>query len=181
MGKTCRVVVCGMKGVGKTAILEQAIYGNLTKDTFLQSTIEDIYVANIETDRGTKERVRFYDTCGGDIGSKPNVQLADGYMLVYNPTKAETLEWIMEAKKEIDKTKEKKEVIIVPVANHFSPTPDVSVVSRASNWAAREKLRTFDVSALKRGSLYDCFVHLASRLNPQPNKSAFPQLRKPRD
>ena len=27
MGKTCRVVVCGGAGVGKTALLEQAIYG----------------------------------------------------------------------------------------------------------------------------------------------------------
>lgn len=33
MGKTARVIVCGMKGVGKTAILEQAIYGNYTKDS----------------------------------------------------------------------------------------------------------------------------------------------------
>ena len=31
MGKTTRVVVCGLKGVGKTAILEQLIYGNITK------------------------------------------------------------------------------------------------------------------------------------------------------
>lgn len=28
MGKTSKVVVCGMKGVGKTSILEQVIYGN---------------------------------------------------------------------------------------------------------------------------------------------------------
>ena len=27
MGKTCRVVVCGTAGVGKTAVLEQVIYG----------------------------------------------------------------------------------------------------------------------------------------------------------
>lgn len=33
MGKTCKVVVCGMKGVGKTSILEQAIYGHLTEKT----------------------------------------------------------------------------------------------------------------------------------------------------
>jgi GTPase SAR1 family protein len=33
MGKTTRVVVCGLKGVGKTAILEQLIYGNFTKAT----------------------------------------------------------------------------------------------------------------------------------------------------
>lgn len=33
MGKTAKVVVCGMKGVGKTAILEQVIYGNVTTKT----------------------------------------------------------------------------------------------------------------------------------------------------
>lgn len=30
MGKISKVVVCGMKGVGKTAILEQVIYGHIT-------------------------------------------------------------------------------------------------------------------------------------------------------
>lgn len=33
MGKTARVVVCGLKRVGKTAILEQLIYGNITNTT----------------------------------------------------------------------------------------------------------------------------------------------------
>lgn len=31
MGKFSKVIVCGMKGVGKTAILEQAIYGSITE------------------------------------------------------------------------------------------------------------------------------------------------------
>lgn len=31
--KVGKVVICGMKGVGKTAILEQLIYGNITPDT----------------------------------------------------------------------------------------------------------------------------------------------------
>jgi predicted AAA+ superfamily ATPase len=33
MGKTARVVVCGLKRVGKTAILEQLIYGNISNTT----------------------------------------------------------------------------------------------------------------------------------------------------
>ena len=33
MGKTTRVVVCGMKGVGKTALLEQLVYGNIDAKT----------------------------------------------------------------------------------------------------------------------------------------------------
>lgn len=31
--KIAKVVICGMKGVGKTAILEQLIYGSVTPDT----------------------------------------------------------------------------------------------------------------------------------------------------
>lgn len=64
MGKTSKVVICGMKGVGKTAVLEQLIYGTVNLKSCFYPTIEDIYVANIETDRGTKERVCFYDTAG---------------------------------------------------------------------------------------------------------------------
>lgn len=40
MGKTSKVVVCGMKGVGKTSILEQAIYGNVTDRTVIFDLID---------------------------------------------------------------------------------------------------------------------------------------------
>lgn len=33
VGKVGKVVICGMKGVGKTAILEQLIYGSITPDS----------------------------------------------------------------------------------------------------------------------------------------------------
>lgn len=33
MGKPTKVVVCGMKGVGKTAMIEQLIYGNVSSKT----------------------------------------------------------------------------------------------------------------------------------------------------
>lgn len=62
------------------------------------------------------------------------------------------------------------------ISNHFTPSPDHGVVSKAQAWAMREKLRIYDVSALERSSLYEAFVHLASRMNVQPNKSTFPQL-----
>lgn len=39
MGKIARAVICGYKGVGKTAILEQVIYGNLTKETVCQTLL----------------------------------------------------------------------------------------------------------------------------------------------
>lgn len=89
--KVAKVVICGMKSVGKTAILEQLIYGNITPDTVnsrhgillilngiffnineciwlifqeLHSTIEDTYVASVDTGRGQRDILRIYDTAG---------------------------------------------------------------------------------------------------------------------
>lgn len=35
--KVAKVVICGMKSIGKTTILEQLIYGNVTPDTVILS------------------------------------------------------------------------------------------------------------------------------------------------
>ena len=58
-----KVVVCGTKQSGKTSILEQVIYGNAGP---FQPTKEDVYEVNVETDRGTIEHIRLYDTEGVD-------------------------------------------------------------------------------------------------------------------
>ena len=70
--RTQKVVVCGARGCGKTSVLEKLIYGNNGVKHFrififfyriivqpFSSTIEDVYVANIETDRGSKEKIRY--------------------------------------------------------------------------------------------------------------------------
>lgn len=95
-------------------------------------TIEDIYVANVETDRGTKEQIRFYDTSGIDPALSPMSptgdqnhmmhacsQLArqyngssDGYILVYDVARSDSLDCLITMKKEIDKIRDKKEVCI---------------------------------------------------------------------
>lgn len=61
MGKTTRVVVCGLKGVGKTAILEQLIYGNITKTTVWINSVFAYFVTfyasvllMFQTDRWTE-------------------------------------------------------------------------------------------------------------------------------
>jgi NF-kappa-B inhibitor-interacting Ras-like protein len=81
---------------------------------FLQATIEDIYVACVETERGTKEKVRFYDTAGLESVTVARQVCqswqADGYVMVYDTSRPETLDLLVQLKKEIDKNKEKKEV-----------------------------------------------------------------------
>ncbi|XP_003425618.1 NF-kappa-B inhibitor-interacting Ras-like protein [Nasonia vitripennis] len=189
MGKTTRVVVCGMKSVGKTALLEQLVYGNVTPKTEIHTTIEDIYVANIETDKGAKEKVRFYDTAGLEPlqSSSNNQQLArhylgfaDGYVLVYDTAKPESLDVLLPLKKDIEKNKDKKEIITIVIGNRTKPDIEQRILentaSKAANWCAREKLKHFEVNVMDRPSLYEAFVYLSSRLNPPQNKSTFPQL-----
>ncbi|XP_019865985.1 NF-kappa-B inhibitor-interacting Ras-like protein [Aethina tumida] len=192
MGKTAKVVVCGMKGVGKTTILEQVIYGHVTDQNNYIPTIEDIYVANVETDKGTKEKLRFYDTAGIDhsqistANGMTNQQLprhylvlADAFILIYDTEKNNSLDVLVSLKKDIDKNKDKKEVTIIVIANKTKETENKefdSTISKASAWCNREKIRHFTASAIHRSSLYEPFVYLGSKLNPPPSKSTFTPL-----
>ena len=47
---------------------------------------------------------------------------------------------------------------------------------QALNWAARERIKLYEVSSLDRESLYEPLVYLSSKLNPPPSKSTFPQI-----
>lgn len=95
-------------------------------------TIEDIYQASIETDKGVRELVRFYDTAGLDLTQLPEVGLysnpdpslmvsfgqiakqyasfSDAFVLMYDTSRPETFDCLVTLKKEIDKNKEKKDV-----------------------------------------------------------------------
>lgn len=55
MVKNYRVVVFGVKGVGKTAILEQAIYGNFSKD-YVSSFHHSLRIISIGSNGVLKER-----------------------------------------------------------------------------------------------------------------------------
>ncbi|TMW40021.1 hypothetical protein DOY81_014899, partial [Sarcophaga bullata] len=182
IGKVGKVLICGMKGVGKTALLEQLIYGNVNMDTVRQllnnclndclivlnffakeihPTIEDIYVASVDTGRGTRETLRIYS---------------------------------MIQRQDIDK-KEKKEVPIIVLANMRarrkdtppSPTqqqqqnnqidPVEHILNRANSWCSRERIKHYTVNAMERPSLYEPFINLCARLHPPQTKSSFPQLR----
>nr|XP_054774286.1 NF-kappa-B inhibitor-interacting Ras-like protein 2 [Lytechinus pictus] len=181
MGKTCKVVVCGSAGVGKTAVLEQVIYGThrIGQETTCP-TIEDIYVANIETNRGTRERVRFYDTRGLTSSNqdlpKHYLSMADGFLLVYSTTSQESFNMLEYIKKEIDKLKDKdkKEISVVMIGNKVDLNQQRQVDFRtASDWAVKEKIQSFEVTVANRSSLIQPIVSLTSKLTVPPTKSTF--------
>uniref|UniRef100_A0A2K5PHB9 NFKB inhibitor interacting Ras like 2 n=1 Tax=Cebus imitator TaxID=2715852 RepID=A0A2K5PHB9_CEBIM len=123
MGKSCKVVVCGQASVGKTSILEQLLYGNHVVGSEMIETQEDIYVGSIETDRGVREQVRFYDTRGLRDGAElPRhcFSCTDGYVLVYSTDSRESFQRVELLKKEIDKSKDKKESLTLPPRLEYS-------------------------------------------------------------
>jgi GTPase SAR1 family protein len=71
MGKGCKVVICGLLSVGKTAILEQLLYGNHTigkiifLSSFLDSEAGGRCLLLILT--GVKEQVRTSNLGSADI------------------------------------------------------------------------------------------------------------------
>lgn len=141
MGKSCKVVVCGQGSVGKTAVLEQLLYANhvagecLTRVISLtlsstdsygtgvagsetMETLEDIYIGSVETDRGTREQVRFYDTRGlrdGHEFPRHYFTFADGFVLVYSIDSKESFKRVEALKKDIDRCRDKKEVCVFAV------------------------------------------------------------------
>lgn len=145
------------------------------------STLEDVYVANIESDRGIREQLRFYDTAGLDHTNKeiPRHLLcaADGYIIVYSVDDEHSYQICQAIKKDIDKNREKKDVVILILGNKSDRADTRKVDStQALNWAAAEKIRLVEVSATDRTSLFEPFSYLASKLNPPPNKSTLAQI-----
>lgn len=80
-------------------------------------------MASIESDKGVRERIRFYDTAGIESSQTSTacgttnqqllrhyLVLADGYILVYDTEKPNSLEVLSSIKKDVDKNKDKKEV-----------------------------------------------------------------------
>jgi len=180
MGKTQKVIVCGSRGCGKTSILEKVIYDN---NGPFSSTLEDVYVANIETDRGTREKIRFYDTQGVDVDYRDSaipkhlLAAADGCIIVYSVDDWKSYQVAESIKKEIRSNADKKEMVVVILGTKTDLSNSRQVESvQALQWANNEKVRLCEVSALDRSSLYEPFMYLASKLNPPPNKSALSQL-----
>ncbi|KAL7826951.1 hypothetical protein AOLI_G00321600 [Acnodon oligacanthus] len=178
MGKGCKVVVCGLASVGKTAILEQLLYGNHNAGAESNETQEDIYVASVETDRGVREQLRLYDTRGlrdGQDLPKHYFSVADGFVLVYSVDSLESFKKVDLLKKEIDKSRDKKEVMVIVLGNKSDLRERRQVEPEvAQQWARGEKVKLWEVSVTERSSLIEPFTTLTSRLTQPQSKSAFP-------
>ncbi|XP_025075955.1 NF-kappa-B inhibitor-interacting Ras-like protein 1 [Pomacea canaliculata] len=180
MGKISKIILCGHSKVGKSAIIEQLLYGNHVFENPSFSTIEDIYTAVIETDRGVKEKVRIFDTGSASGGQsdadlpKHYLNFPDGFILVYDTTNWESFQRLDKLKKDIDKHRDKREVHIIVIGNKSEMTEQRQVqFDTAMAWATKEKLRLWEVTVTNRKSLVDPFVWLTSKITQPPSKTNF--------
>ncbi|GAA48398.1 NF-kappa-B inhibitor-interacting Ras-like protein 2 [Clonorchis sinensis] len=164
MGKLCRLIVSGPSAVGKTSMIEQCIYGNYTSkgpsDFF--PTYEDTYNAVVETDRGTKEKVRIYELGGKAKIERHFVNCADVFILVYDIG-------------DLEECRGKREIFFVFCGNKADKPKDPSLDSASlSDWAQRERVHLFETSVLDRQALCNVLTWIVSRVTQSPGKSSFP-------
>ncbi|NP_001303640.1 NF-kappa-B inhibitor-interacting Ras-like protein 1 isoform X2 [Mus musculus] len=141
-------------------------------------TLEDVYMASVETDRGVKEQLHLYDTRGLQKGvelPKHYFSFADGFVLVYSVNNLESFQRVELLKKEIDKFKDKKEVAIVVLGNKLDLSEQRQVdADVAQQWARSEKVKLWEVTVTDRRTLIEPFTLLASKLSQPQSKSSFP-------
>ncbi|CAH2282783.1 NF-kappa-B inhibitor-interacting Ras 1 [Pelobates cultripes] len=184
MGKGSKVVVCGSAAVGKTAIIEQLLYGNYVVDILIifgrlfHETLEDIYIASVETDRGVREQLRLYDTQGLQEGAelpKHYFSFADGFILVYSVDCMASFQRVKTLKREVDMFKDKKETMIIVLGNKTDLADQRKVDPEMTHqWAKSERVKLWDVSVTDRSTLIEPFTYLANKLNQIQTKSSFP-------
>uniref|UniRef100_A0A8C4R965 Mitogen-activated protein kinase kinase kinase 20b n=1 Tax=Eptatretus burgeri TaxID=7764 RepID=A0A8C4R965_EPTBU len=151
MGKSCKVVVCGSASVGKTSILEHLLYGNHAVGTKTNETLEDIYVACVETERGVREQLRLYDTRGLRCGIEfPKHYLAQGdaFLLVYSIDSLESFQRVQALKRDIDRSRDKKEAEVLSVLSHKNIIKFYGAVMEHTNYGIVTEFTPC-------GSLYD--------------------------
>lgn len=132
------------------------------------STIEDIYVACWEKDKGVKEKLRFYDTRGMDSSKDTDTinqmrhlfPLVDGCVLLFSSNDSDSMQCIEKLKFEIEKSKDKKDIchfIIIdnqmPVPVNTQPINDAS--STLSSMITNRDLIRQEMQTRLRANLYE--------------------------
>ena len=119
------------------------------------STLEDVYVANIETDRGTREKIRFYDTQGLDVDYKDAaipkhlLAAADGFLIVYSVDDWKSYQVAETIRKEIRRDVDKKDVVVVVLGTKVDLANSRQVEAvQALQWANNEKVTNLDIQYL---------------------------------
>lgn len=174
MPKCSRIVVLGSKKVGKSAIIEQLVHGHHNIGASLHPTIEDIYEVLIESERGSKEKVRIFDTAGLESSnsevSKHYLNIADGFILVYSITSRSSLDTVENVGKEIEKLRGRECPLIVLGTKTDLLEKRECDYKAALKWAEKEKVKLYEICVGDRRALKEPLVWLVSKILTQTGK-----------
>ena len=193
MGKTLKILICGKKSTGKTALLEQLVYNNFNIKQKYFPTIEDIYVACWEKDKGVKEKIRFYDTKGMENSRDSDTinqmrhlyPLVDGIVLVFSSNDLDSIQCIEKLKSEIEKlnrerkTREPFHFVLIDYTalNQSTDTSRDTVRLELQN---KFKAQCYEISSLdKRDLLCKPFIELAQLITQISTKGTI-SIKKPK-
>ncbi|CAF0721113.1 unnamed protein product [Brachionus calyciflorus] len=195
MGKTLKILVCGKKSIGKTTLLEQLVYNSFNPKQKYFPTIEDIYVACWEKDKGIKEKIRFYDTKGME-NSKDNetinqmrhlFPLIDGVVLVFSSNDSDSVQCVEKLKLEIEKSvreRRTRELCHFVLVDNLTLNQTSDPVSNKDLYRSeiqnRLKAQCYEISSLdKRDILCKPFIDLAQLITQISTKGSI-TIKKPK-
>lgn len=193
MGKTLKILVCGKKSIGKTALLEQLVYNNYNIKQKYFPTIEDIYVACWEKDKGVKEKIRLYDTKGMENNRDSDTinqmrhlfPLVDGIVLVFASNDPDSIQCIEKLKAEIEKLNRERRArepfhfVLIDYTAQIPPTEPSRDILR-SDLQIKLKAQCYEVNSLeKRDALCKPFIELAQLITQISTKGTI-SIKKPK-
>ena len=181
MGRPHRIVVLGASGTGKTALVQQLLFGDYVVRSYpgVHLSVSDVYEMCVKTERGFTERMQVYDTPGHTFDTDTEetaltqehfLSIADAFVLVYSVTCRGSFD---RATALYHKTSWKTKCPISLVGMKCD-LEDQRVVGKEEGkaWAKAHNSFYSDGTVKNRAGLQEPFVHIASCLSTVVEKGA---------
>ena len=171
---SCKLIVMGVGGVGKSAITNRFVRGRWIAT--YDPTIEESYQKAVEVD-GQVLQVEILDTAGQDAYTSLRetfMHTGDGFMLVYSITDDDTLERLQEIHAQIQKAHSDPNVPILVVGNKLDLEKDRAVtVDEGKTYANNIGGSFLEVSAKDNSFVGEAFNTLLKSIvsKGRPNES----------
>ncbi|CAF0841723.1 unnamed protein product [Brachionus calyciflorus] len=141
-----KIVLLGDAGVGKTSIIKQYLNGNF--NAYYNPTVEDSYLHNATLPDGQNQCIEILDTSGFyqfPAMRELNIRLGTAFILVFDLSKKESYQSIIELRQTIYSIKNTENIPIVLVGNKLDLKNDTSKV--ASSLDDKMKSQYIETSA----------------------------------